>query len=123
MTAPTQHASIFGNPTLPVPDDSLAPPSGHFAEPWQVTTLALAAAMIREGRFTQSDWAEALGAAIRSANANGAPDTEASFFNAALTALETLTETTGIPASERAQRKTDWEAAYRRTPHGQPVEL
>ena len=108
---------------MQVPDDPLAPASGNFAEPWQATVLAMTTALIREGHFTQSDWASALGAALRQAEADGAPDSEGTYYSAALAALENLTENTGITDTDRATRKSDWEDAYRRTPHGQPVIL
>ena len=108
---------------MQAPDDLLAPPSGTFAEPWQATVLAVATALIREGHFTQSDWANALGAALRSAETQGAPDTEDTYYQAALRALEALTENAGISGADRTARKSAWEAAYRRTPHGQPVVL
>lgn len=75
------------------------------------------------GNFTATDWAEALGAALRNAEATGAPDTEDTYYSAALAALEHLSEFTGIAAEERAKRKAEWEAAYHRTPHGHPVTL
>lgn len=105
------------------PDDPLAPRSGSFAEPWQATILAMATALIREGHFTQDDWANALGAALRQAKADGAPDSEDTYYEAALSALETLSECTGITDTDRATRKSAWEDAYQRTPHGQPVTL
>lgn len=108
---------------MQAPDDPLTPPTGNFAEPWQATVLAMATALIREGHFTQFDWATALGAALREAERRGAPDTEATYFEAALAALETLGEGAGITDSDRSTRKTAWEEAYRRTPHGQPVTL
>lgn len=105
------------------PDDPLAPPSGAFAEPWQASVLAMAAAMVRAGHVTATGWAEALGRALREAEAAGAPDTEEIYFTAALTALERVTEAAGITPADRARRKAAWEDAYRRTPHGQPVTL
>ena len=105
------------------PDDPLAPPSGTFAEPWQATVLAMAAALIREGHFSQGAWADALGTALQTEQADGLPDTEETYFLAALSALETLSEKSGITAGERDARKTDWQDAYRRTPHGEPVTL
>ena len=105
------------------PDDPLTPPSGTFAEPWQATTLAIVTAMIRQGHFTQSDWAEALGAALQKAEDDGLPDTDDTYFLAALAALETLADGSGMAESERQARKAAWEDAYRRTPHGQPVVL
>ena len=105
------------------PEDPLKPPRDHFAEPWQATVLAMATAMIREGHFTQDAWANALGAALKKSEAQGLPDTDETYFTSALAALEGLTETAGISKADRAARKTGWEDAYRRTPHGQPVTL
>ncbi len=105
------------------PDDPLKPPGGHFAEPWHATVLAMATAMIRAGHFTQAEWAEALGAALKAAEGSGRPDTDDTYFLAALSALEGLSETAGITPTDRATRKSGWEAAYRRTPHGHPVVL
>jgi nitrile hydratase accessory protein len=108
---------------LQPPDDPLAPPSGVFAEPWQATVLAMATALIRQGHFTQIDWAHALGAKLAEADKMGAPDTEDTYYNAALTALEQLIGQAGIPPADQATRKAAWEDAYRRTPHGAPVVL
>ena len=116
-------ASTFGSRILFVPDDPLSPPAGHFAEPWQATVLAMAAAMIQEGHFTQADWANTLGASLKAAEDNGQPDIDETYFLAALAALESLSESTGITSADRTDRKAGWEEAYRRTPHGQPVIL
>ena len=105
-------------------DDPLAPPQPDFEEPWQAQALALADTMVRAGRFTASEWAEALGVALRQAEAVGAPDTLDTYYIAVVAALERLCEDrVGISAEDRALRRADWEAAYRRTPHGRPVEL
>jgi hypothetical protein len=46
------------------------------------------------------------------------------YYNAVLSALETLLQRSGIVgAHEAATRKAQWERAYLNTPHGQPVEL
>lgn len=96
-------------------------PIGHcFAEPWHAQVLASAQALIREGHIDPNDWAEALGAALKDAEANQAPDTDETYYLAALTALEKVTP---IAADMLATRKTEWEVAYRRTPHGHPVKL
>lgn len=103
--------------------DPFAPPGGAFAEPWHANLLALAHAMTKAGHFTPTEWSEALGKALRDAEAEGAPDTEETYFTAALTALERLAVEAGIPLDQQSGRKADWEDAYRRTPHGQPVTL
>ena len=108
---------------MPAPDSLLAPPTGAFAEPWQATVLAMADAMIREGHFGATEWAAALGTALRATEKAGEPDNETTYYKAALIALERLSEASGITSHDRAVRKSDWEDAYRRTPHGQPVSL
>jgi nitrile hydratase accessory protein len=106
------------------PDNPLAPRGPVFDEPWQAQVLAMADAMVRAGHFSSAQWAIALGAALRRAEADGAPDTEATYYSAALEALEMLSEAeTGISAADLAERKHAWEEAYHRTPHGKPVVL
>ena len=106
------------------PDDPLAPPAHRFDEPWQAQALALADTMVHAGQFIAKEWAAALGAALTEAEARGAPDTLESYYTAVLVALERLCETrAGISGDDRALRRAAWEGAYRRTPHGQPVEL
>jgi nitrile hydratase accessory protein len=95
-----------------------------FAEPWHAEVLAIAHALTQSGLFTAGDWAEALGAQIRRSEMAGAPDSEASYYRAALAALERLVGTgspeTGGSLEERVEA---WRRAYLNTPHGQPVTL
>jgi len=106
------------------PDNPLAPRGPVFDEPWQAQVLAMADAMVRAGHFSSGQWAIALGAALRNAEAHGAPDTEETYYSAALEALETLSDAeTEISAADLAERKHAWEEAYHRTPHGKPVVL
>jgi nitrile hydratase accessory protein len=106
------------------PENLLAPPRPVFDEAWQAQALALADAMVKAGHFTQTHWAEALGAALSEAEARNEPDTLATYYTAVVSALEKLSaELAGISAAELNQRRADWEAAYHRTPHGMPVEL
>lgn len=115
--------SICGKATLFQPDDPLAPPQPVFDEPWQAQALALADNLVQAGHFTAAAWAETLGQELRSAERKGAPDNLDTYYGAVLSALETLTESTGISEETRMQRRTDWETAYLRTPHGKPVVL
>ncbi len=105
------------------PDDPLSPRDLVFDEPWHAEVLSIADGLVREGRVTPGQWAAALGAALRRAEAAGRPDTADTYYMAALEALEALLAGVGVPASEQAARKSAWEEAYRRTPHGQPVRL
>ena len=106
------------------PENPLSPLRPAFSEPWHAQVLALADTIVQAGHFTAADWAEALGAALTAAERQGAPDTEDTYYNCALSALERLSAAqAGIAASEQAARKQAWEEAYRRTPHGKPVSL
>ena len=105
---------------MKAPEDPMAPFGHCFAEPWHAQVLASAQALIRAGHLDPNDWAKALGAALKDAEEKAAPDTEETYYLAALTALESVTP---IDADVLATRKSDWETAYRKTPHGQPVIL
>jgi nitrile hydratase accessory protein len=106
------------------PDDPLAPPQAAFDEPWQAQALALADTCVRTGRFSAAQWAEALGAELFEAEAAGLPDTTDTYFGCVIAALERLAPLhLGITREDLSQRRAEWEEAYLRTPHGQPVEL
>lgn len=105
------------------PDDPFAPPQPVFDEPWQAQALALADNLVQADHFTATAWAETLSQELRNAEHEGAPDNLDTYYSAVLSSLETLTESAGISEETRTQRRTDWEAAYRRTPHGKPVTL
>lgn len=105
---------------MQAPDDPLAPMGHSFAEPWHAQVLASAQALIRAGHVTANQWAEALGAALVAATKDGKPDTEDTYYQAALVALEAVAP---VDPAELSRRKADWEDAYRRTPHGSPVVL
>ena len=111
---------IFGSLILQAPEDPLQPFGHRFAEPWHAQVLASAQALIRAGHVSANTWAEALGAALVQASEAGKPDTEDTYYQAALIALESIAP---VGPEELSQRKADWEEAYRRTPHGSPVVL
>ncbi len=95
-----------------------------FAEPWQAECMALAARLVELGRLSAAAWSEALGREIRRGAAAGEPDTAASYYAAALRALERLAVANGmVEEGELAARKRDWIEAYETTPHGKPVQL
>ncbi len=95
-----------------------------FQEPWQAKSLAIAARLVEAGYFSPSDWSEALGAEIRKAARDDAPDDQESYYAAVLRALEQLLEARDLIAgADISDRKAAWVCAYERTPHGRPVIL
>jgi nitrile hydratase accessory protein len=101
-----------------------APGTPVFAEPWHAEVLAIAYALSRSGLFTAGDWAEALGAEIRRATEAGEPDSDASYYRAALAALERLVGASSPETGGSLEaRVAAWRRAYLNTPHGRPVTL
>ncbi|MHB8730646.1 MAG: nitrile hydratase accessory protein [bacterium] len=95
-----------------------------FAEPWQAQAFALAVNLSDQGYFTWKEWSAALAAELKAAADRGEPDDGSQYYRHWLTALERLVTAKGL-ADPRAMlaRKDAWAEAYRRTPHGKPVEL
>lgn len=95
-----------------------------FAEPWQAGAFALAVHLSAQGHFTWTEWAAALTEELRAASARGEPDDGSTYYVHWLAALERLVVARGLSSSAAlADRKQAWTEAYRRTPHGKPVEL
>lgn len=95
-----------------------------FDEPWQAQVLATAFTLAESGLFTRAAWSETLGAELKKAEAAGAPDTSATYYEATVAALEKLVTESGAASTEAlAERKEAWRQAYLDTPHGQPVKL
>jgi nitrile hydratase accessory protein len=95
-----------------------------FAEPWQASAFALAVSLSRQGHFTWKEWAAALGEELRTSAARGEPADGSHYYHCWLDTLERLVTAKGLsdPAA-LADCKAAWAEAYRRTPHGKPVEL
>jgi nitrile hydratase accessory protein len=95
-----------------------------FAEPWQAQAFALAVKLSDQGCFTWKEWSAALADELQAAARRGEPDDGSRYYHDWLAALERLVTAKGIadPAALYA-RKEAWAEAYRRTPHGKPVEL
>ncbi len=95
-----------------------------FAEAWQAEALALADSLVQNGLFTAGAWSEALGLALREAEARGESDDQETYYRAVLVALERLIDAhSEIDFAAMRKMRDNWEDAYRSTPHGQPVEL
>lgn len=104
-------------------NDALKPLAAKDGDPifeaaWQAEVLGVADLLVQQGLFTATDWADALGNAVRAH-----PDTTEGYYKSVLAALEHLLAENGVPTEALDQMQEDWKAAYERTPHGQPVEL
>jgi nitrile hydratase accessory protein len=117
-------------PTIKPCSDAALRPIGRrdggplFAEAWEAQALALAIALQQAGCFTALEWADALGGAIKRAQAAGDPDDGSTYYHHVLAALEQLVQTKDIASADLlAARKAAWIDAYEHTPHGKPVEL
>jgi nitrile hydratase accessory protein len=95
-----------------------------FAEPWQAQAFALAVRLSEQGYFTWKEWAAALADELKAATNRGEPDDGSHYYEHWLEALERLVTAKGLsdPTTLLA-RKQAWAEAYRRTPHGEAVEL
>jgi nitrile hydratase accessory protein len=95
-----------------------------FAEPWQAQAFALAVRLSAQGHFTWKEWAAALAGELKGAADRGEPDDGSRYYHHWLAALERLvTEKRLSDPSAMLERKEAWAVAYRRTPHGKPIEL
>jgi nitrile hydratase accessory protein len=95
-----------------------------FREPWEAHAFAMALTLHDRGVFTWTEWASALAAEIKRAQANGDPDTGETYYRHWLATLETLVAEKGVATSETLNRYRDaWDHAADRTPHGAPIEL
>jgi nitrile hydratase accessory protein len=95
-----------------------------FAEPWEAQAFALAVKLSEQGHFTWKEWTSALAEELKNAAARGGHDDGSRYYQHWLATLERLVTARGLvdPDSLLA-RKEAWAEAYRRTPHGKPVEL
>ena len=95
-----------------------------FREPWEAHAFAMALTLHDRGVFTWSEWASALAAEIKRAQANGDPDTGETYYRHWLATLENLVAEKGVATTETLNRyRNAWDHAADRTPHGAPIEL
>jgi nitrile hydratase accessory protein len=95
-----------------------------FREPWEAQAFAIVVALNERGLFTWSEWAAALGAEIKRAQAAGDPDLGTTYYRHWLAALERLVAHKGVAGLDVLARYRDaWDRAADRTPHGSPIEL
>lgn len=104
-----------------LPRDSDGP---VFAEPWQAQAFALTVQLSRAGYFNWPEWADQLAGVLRDAAANDPLDDGSHYYDYWLLALERLCLAKGLTDAPALNSRTAaWADAYRRTPHGKPVEL
>jgi nitrile hydratase accessory protein len=122
LSGPEATENVQRFASLPrLPADTSGP---VFDEPWQAQAFALAVQLHSAGAFSWGDWAAALAAELKAADMRGEPDDGSHYYEHWLKALERLVADRGLASPNAlAQRKTAWAEAYRRTPHGRPVEL
>jgi nitrile hydratase accessory protein len=114
-------ARLVMNAVRGIPRDRDGP---VFREPWEAQAFAMALGLQARGLFTWSEWASALGAEIKRAQAAGDPDTGETYYQHWLATLERMVATKGLSDSVTLARYHDaWDHAAARTPHGTPIEL
>jgi nitrile hydratase accessory protein len=95
-----------------------------FQEPWQASAFALAVSLSERGHFTWPEWAAALAQELKASGARGEPDDGSHYYYCWVNALERLVVAKTLSNAAALQAVKDaWAEAYRRTPHGKPVEL
>ena len=100
------------------------PADAEFTEPWQAEALALSIALQETGHVTPTEWSGTLNDEIEKACAAGDPTDGTTYYKHVVAALERLVAEKGLlTAAALDERRHDWEEAYHRTPHGQPVVL
>ena len=106
----------------PIPRDEDGAPV--FREPWEAQAFAMTLALHERGLFTWMEWAAALSAAIKQAQASGDCDDGSTYYRHWLSAIEQLVGEKGIASQETlAERRQAWDRAARATPHGRPILL
>ena len=95
-----------------------------FEEAWQAEVLAIAQSLIDNGAISGTDWAKALGFALRSVQHDEGRDNIAGYYDAVLLALEAVVQADcGVDMGTLDETRQAWVTAYETTPHGQPVHL
>ena len=95
-----------------------------FREPWEAHAFVMVLTLHQGGLFTWREWADALAAQIKCAQAEGDDDLGDTCYRHWLRALEGLVAAKGASSTEELLRyQQAWDHAADRTPHGQPIEL
>lgn len=117
-------AKAIEKATSALPDTPCDAEGPVFREPWEAQAFAMALMLHERGVFTWNEWAEALGAEIKRAQAAGDPDTGETYYHHWLATLERLVAKKGVATSDVLHRYREaWDHAADRTPHGRPIVL
>ena len=131
----TPYTSICGTTTLSPPDSQAPGPElalrcprdaggPVFDEPWQAAAFALSVQLSEQGHFSWNEWAAVLSEELKADAERGEPDDGSRYYHCWLAALERLVVAKRLSdVATLLARKEAWAEAYRRTPHGKPVEL
>lgn len=93
-----------------------------FREPWEAQAFAMTLRLYQQGLFTWPEWAGALTAEIKRAQAAGDPDMGETYYLHWLAALERIVLEKGVTDGATLGRYRDaWRRAADRTPHGEPI--
>src|ERR1044072_9629550 len=87
-----------------LPQDSDGP---VFREPWEAQAFAMTLALHERGVFTWPEWAAALAAEIKRAQAAGDPDTGETYYSHWLNTLEKLVAAKRVTNAETLHRYRD----------------
>ena len=95
-----------------------------FSEPWEAQAFAIVVTLSDNGYFTWAEWANALAETISRSKENGGPIDGSDYYLNWVTALEQILESKGLTdVVSLSAVKSEWERAYKLTPHGKPVSL
>ena len=115
----TQTPSIADLPRIPLDRDGPV-----FKEPWEAQAFAMTVKLHESGLFTWPEWTESLSQQIAAAQAAGDPDPDDTYYHHWVKALEGLVlAKTDLTLDQLSRRKTAWERATERVPHGEPILL
>src|SRR6187402_3707233 len=103
-------AALAATRTVPgIPRDADGP---VFREPWEAQAFAMALALHERGVFTWTEWAAALAAEIKRAQAGGDADTGETYYCHWLATLENLIAEKGVTTADALHRYRDaWDHA------------
>ena len=95
-----------------------------FKEPWQAQAFAMVVTLSEAGLFSWQEWSSELSASIQSQQKMGDPGDGETYYLHWLETLEKmLSRKNLIEHADLLKRISEWEEAYLKTPHGQPVQL